>query len=87
MSQLYARARKTLASLCICPDLSEPSLLLKLINIKLSRELQKAQLFLNPILTLCILETPKQVLWHTVNTQMKCNVMLHFIGSTLFARI
>ena len=27
----------------------------------------------------CILETPKQVLWQTVKTQMKCSIMLHFI--------
>ena len=31
------------------------------------------------LLTLCIRETPKQVLLHTVKTQMKCSIMLHFI--------
>ena len=30
-------------------------------------------------LTLCIRETPKRVLFQTVNTQMKCSIMLHFI--------
>ena len=30
-------------------------------------------------LTLCILETPKQVFWQTVKTLMKCSIMLHFI--------
>ena len=30
-------------------------------------------------LTLCILETPKRVLWQAVKTQMKCSIMLHFI--------
>ena len=29
--------------------------------------------------TLCILEIPKQVLWQTVKTLMKCSIMLHFI--------
>ena len=33
----------------------------------------------NPPLTLCILDTPKEVLWHTVKMQMKCSIMLHFI--------
>ena len=36
----------------------------------------------NPLyatLTLCIVETPKRVLLQTVNTQMKCSMMLHFI--------
>ena len=28
---------------------------------------------------LCILETPKQALWLTVKTQMKCSIMMHFI--------
>ena len=31
------------------------------------------------LLALCILETPKRVLWQTVKTQMKCSIMLHFI--------
>ena len=30
-------------------------------------------------LTLCIMETPKQVLWPTAKTQMKCRIMRHFI--------
>ena len=30
-------------------------------------------------LTLCIWETPKEVLLQTVKTQMKCSIMLHFI--------
>ena len=30
--------------------------------------------------TLCIWETPKQVLLQTVKTQMKCSKMLHFFG-------
>ena len=30
-------------------------------------------------LTLCIQETPKQVILQTVKTQMKCSMMLHFI--------
>ena len=30
-------------------------------------------------LTLCILVTPKCVLWQTVKTQMKCCIMQHFI--------
>ena len=30
-------------------------------------------------ITLCIRETPKGVLLHTVKTQMKCSKMLHFI--------
>ena len=31
------------------------------------------------LLTLCIRETPNQVLLQTVKTQMKCSIMLHFI--------
>ena len=31
------------------------------------------------LLTLCILETLKRVLWQTVKTQMKGSIMLHFI--------
>ena len=27
------------------------------------------------MLTLCMLETPKRVLWQTVKTQMKCSIM------------
>ena len=30
-------------------------------------------------LTLCVRESPKQVLLQTVKTQMKCSIMLHFI--------
>ena len=30
-------------------------------------------------ITLSIMETPKQILWQTVKTQMKCSIMLHFI--------
>ena len=30
-------------------------------------------------LTLCILETPKWVLWLIVKSQMKCSIMLHYI--------
>ena len=30
-------------------------------------------------LTLCIWETPKQVLLQLMKTQMKCSIMLHFI--------
>ena len=33
----------------------------------------------NDSLILCILETPKGVLWQTVKTLMKCSIMLHFI--------
>ena len=38
------------------------------------------------ISTLCIQETPKQVLWQTVKTHMKCSIMQHFIRSALFAK-
>ena len=31
-------------------------------------------------LTLCIRETPKQLLLQTVKTQVKCSIMLHFIS-------
>ena len=31
------------------------------------------------VLTLCIQETPKLVLFQLVKTQMKCSIMLHFI--------
>ena len=34
----------------------------------------------NWLITLCIRETPKRVLLHTVKTQMKCSIMMHFIG-------
>ena len=37
----------------------------------------------NP-LTLCMLEPPKRILWQTVKTQMKCSIMLHFIGINTF---
>ena len=36
-------------------------------------------------LTLCILETHKQVLWQTVKTKMKCGIISS--GSALFAKI
>ena len=39
------------------------------------------------ILTLCILKTPKWVLWHTMKTQMKCSIILHFIRVSLFDKI
>ena len=32
------------------------------------------------VLTLCILETQKRVLLQTVKTQIKCSIILHFIG-------
>ena len=38
-------------------------------------------------LTLCILETPKGVLWQAVQTQIKCTIMVHLSGSALFAKI
>ena len=37
--------------------------------------------------TLCILETPKRVVWQTVKTQMKCRIMCHSSGSALFFKI
>ena len=40
-----------------------------------------------PSLTLCIPETPKQVFWQTVKTQMKYSIMLHFIRVTLFVKV
>ena len=39
------------------------------------------------LLTLCIQETPKQVLLQTVKTQMKCRIMLHFIRCTPFVMV
>ena len=35
---------------------------------------------------LCILETPKLVIWQTMKTQPKCHKMWNFLGSALFAK-
>ena len=54
---------------------------LALFNILKARQYLK--IFPLPILAgsliLCILETPKQVLYSTVKTQMKCHIMQHHI--------
>ena len=41
----------------------------------------------NPVLTLSIRETPKQELLQTVMTKMKCSIILHSLGSALFAKV
>ena len=46
-------------------------------NVCLSQSFYLCSTKLN--LTLCILETPEQVLLQTVKIQMKCSIMLHFI--------
>ena len=42
----------------------------------IDREIVRSHSF---YLTHCIGETPKRVFLHTVKTQMKCSMMLHFI--------
>ena len=55
-----------------------PFITLKLINhfyfLSLLFQLAKS---IPQILTLCILQTPKRVLWLTVKTYMKCSIMSH----------
>ena len=35
--------------------------------------------WVEPVLTFCLRQTCKLVLWQTVKTQVKCSIMLHFI--------